>query len=90
MILVSKFKKVKKQHFVAGTKIFIYIYIFAQKRTGSGKSSVLNALYNLYKKESGHIFIKGIDQNNLTLNQLRKQMVIIFLIQNKFILSLIP
>jgi ABC-type multidrug transport system fused ATPase/permease subunit len=53
---------------------YIYIYIY---RTGSGKSSILNALFRLYEKDEGYIFIKGIEQSNMSLKEMRQKMAII-------------
>ncbi len=54
-----KIKKGEKVAFCG--RYVIYMYILYNWRTGSGKTSVLNALYNLYKKESGSIFVKGVE-----------------------------
>lgn len=51
-------KKVRKLLYVEGihSKYLIkYLYI----RTGSGKTSILNVLFGLYKKERGYIFVNG-------------------------------
>ena len=45
-----------------------YIYVY---RSGSGKTTILNALFRLYEKENGDIFLKGIEQGNMSLKELR-------------------
>ena len=54
-------------------------------RSGSGKSSIFNALYRLSKPISGKILVDGQDINLYSLTSLRKQ--ISFLSQNPFIFS---
>ncbi|KAL4453105.1 hypothetical protein ABPG74_015336 [Tetrahymena malaccensis] len=46
-------------------------------RTGSGKTSILNALFYLYKVQSGNIFINNKNIKSLTLTELRNQLSII-------------
>ena len=54
-------------------------------RSGSGKSSIFNALYRLSKPISGKILIDGQDINFYSLKSLRKQ--ISFMSQNPFVFS---
>uniref|UniRef100_A0A1I7Y2B1 Multidrug resistance-associated protein lethal(2)03659 n=1 Tax=Steinernema glaseri TaxID=37863 RepID=A0A1I7Y2B1_9BILA len=46
-------------------------------RTGSGKSSLCNALYRLYPLSWGHIKIDGVDTTTISLHRLRKAMAVI-------------
>ncbi|EGR29164.1 hypothetical protein IMG5_161730 [Ichthyophthirius multifiliis] len=46
-------------------------------RTGSGKTSVLNALFNMYNLESGDIFLNSVNIKSMTLSELRQQISII-------------
>jgi ABC-type multidrug transport system fused ATPase/permease subunit len=46
-------------------------------RTGSGKSSLINALFRLNEIESGSITINGVDTGTLPLKELRSSMAII-------------
>jgi len=46
-------------------------------RTGSGKSSILQALFRLIDLAEGSIVIDGIDIKDLGLHQLRKQIAFI-------------
>ncbi|KAL4497202.1 hypothetical protein ABPG72_019522 [Tetrahymena utriculariae] len=46
-------------------------------RTGSGKTSILNALFYLYKVQSGNIFINNKNIKSQTLTELRNQLSII-------------
>ncbi|KAL0482871.1 hypothetical protein AKO1_014176 [Acrasis kona] len=46
-------------------------------RTGSGKTSLINALFRLNEIEMGSISIEGIDTRNLHLSELRSSMAII-------------
>ena len=66
-------KRDKGLHFVESTFNLLYLLIFDVfcKRSGSGKTSIFNALFRLYEKESGYIFIKGIEQGNMSLKELR-------------------
>ncbi len=54
-------------------------------RTGSGKSTLINLLLRLYPVERGHIFIDGIDINDLPLAILRGN--IGFVPQDNFLFS---
>lgn len=46
-------------------------------RTGSGKTSILNALFKLYPICKGDLYINGVEHRDLSLGQLRNQMAII-------------
>ncbi|EAR98222.2 ABC transporter family protein (macronuclear) [Tetrahymena thermophila SB210] len=46
-------------------------------RTGSGKTSVLNALFNLYQIEKGNIYIENRNIKLLSINELRSKLSII-------------
>jgi ABC-type multidrug transport system fused ATPase/permease subunit len=46
-------------------------------RTGSGKTSVFNALFRMYPIRSGEIYVNGHETRSLSLLQLRQQMSII-------------
>ncbi|TKR81617.1 hypothetical protein L596_015460 [Steinernema carpocapsae] len=46
-------------------------------RTGSGKSSLCNALYRLYPLSWGHIKIDHVDTSTVALHRLRKAMAVI-------------
>ena len=72
MMLVSESKKAKRLLSVEGnfTNLYLNIYIYID-RTGSGKTSILNALLNLYGIEQGFIYINGVEQNNMSLKDLR-------------------
>ena len=54
---------IKKREKVAicGRFVLFHFIIMLIYRTGSGKTSILNALFALYPKESGYIFIKGVE-----------------------------
>jgi ABC-type multidrug transport system fused ATPase/permease subunit len=54
-------------------------------RSGSGKSSIFNAIYRLSRPISGKILVDGQDVNLFSLNSLRKQ--ISFMSQNPFVFS---
>ena len=51
--------------------------------TGSGKSTIMNLIYNFYKVEEGNILLDGIDINSVDMEEARKQMAIVF--QNPYI-----
>ncbi|KAI6191326.1 ABC transporter, ATP-binding protein [Aphelenchoides bicaudatus] len=55
----------------SGQKLGVY------GRTGSGKSTLTNALYRLYPLENGTISIDSVDINKVGLEKLRKSMSII-------------
>ncbi|EGR30166.1 hypothetical protein IMG5_139690 [Ichthyophthirius multifiliis] len=63
-------------------------------RTGSGKTSFLNALFNMYPIQQGNIFVNGVDIDELTLKQLRNQISVIpqfgFLYQANLLQNLDP
>jgi len=44
-------------------------------RTGSGKTTVLNALLRLYESESGNIRFKGKDIQDISIKELRSSIV---------------
>ncbi|EAR98208.2 ABC transporter C family protein (macronuclear) [Tetrahymena thermophila SB210] len=46
-------------------------------RTGSGKTSILNALFRLYEINSGQIYLNQKNSNEMTLQELREQLSII-------------
>ncbi|KAL4440934.1 hypothetical protein ABPG74_009347 [Tetrahymena malaccensis] len=46
-------------------------------RTGSGKTSILNALFRLYQFQKGKIFINNKDIENMSLKELRLSMSVI-------------
>ena len=46
-------------------------------RTGSGKSSLINAMFRIFESQRGKIFISGEDITNIPLTQLRKEMCIV-------------
>ncbi|CAJ0582938.1 unnamed protein product, partial [Mesorhabditis spiculigera] len=46
-------------------------------RTGSGKSSIANVLYRLYKTTWGKIYIDGVDIETIGLHTLRRSMAVI-------------
>jgi len=46
-------------------------------RTGSGKTSILNALFGMYPIQFGNIFVQGTNIAHYSLRQLREQMSII-------------
>ncbi|KAL4482051.1 hypothetical protein ABPG73_000575 [Tetrahymena malaccensis] len=46
-------------------------------RTGSGKTSVLNALFNLYQIDKGNIYIENKNTKLLSINELRSKLSII-------------
>jgi ABC-type multidrug transport system fused ATPase/permease subunit len=46
-------------------------------RTGSGKSSLVMALYRMFPLNSGHVFIDGVDTSTLSLSSLRRSLAII-------------
>jgi ABC-type multidrug transport system fused ATPase/permease subunit len=48
--------------------ILFIVYVY---RSGSGKTSILNALFGLYEKENGGIFLKGVELQNMSLKELR-------------------
>lgn len=55
-------------------------------KSGSGKTTVFSLLNKLYDVEDGHIFIDGIDINDLTKDSIRNNMSIIT--QNPYIFNL--
>ena len=46
-------------------------------RTGSGKSSLINALFRIFESQRGKIFISGEDITHIPLIQLRKEICIV-------------
>ena len=54
-------------------------------RTGSGKTTLVNLLLKLFDVEEGHIFIDGIDINNIAVEELRE--CIGFVPQDSFLFS---
>ena len=46
-------------------------------RTGSGKSSLINALFRIFESQRGKIFISGEDITHIPLVQLRKEICIV-------------
>ncbi|KAL4477434.1 hypothetical protein ABPG74_002584 [Tetrahymena malaccensis] len=46
-------------------------------RTGSGKTSIFNTLFNMYPIQHGNIYLKGKNINSFCLKDLREQMSII-------------
>ena len=46
-------------------------------RSGSGKSSLINAIYRIIEPIKGKIYIDGIDTSKIPLNQLRSEMCIV-------------
>ena len=67
---VSKSKRDKKLLFVESNLLFILFIVYVY-RSGSGKTSILNALFGLYEKENGGIFLKGVELQNMSLKELR-------------------
>ncbi len=53
--------------------------------TGAGKTTIVNLLSRFYNINSGHIYIDGIDIENVTIKSLRKQMGV--MMQESFIFS---
>ncbi|EAR86953.2 ABC transporter C family protein (macronuclear) [Tetrahymena thermophila SB210] len=80
--MLNDFKNVKKQqpHYALNNinlKIRKGEKIAFCGRTGSGKTSILNALFYLYKVQSGNIFINNKNIKSLSLTELRNQLSII-------------
>ena len=46
-------------------------------RTGSGKSSLINAIFRIFESKEGQILISGIDISKISLVQLRKEICIV-------------
>ena len=46
-------------------------------RTGSGKSSLINAMFRIFESQRGKIFISGEDITHIPLTQLRKEICIV-------------
>ncbi|CAD8154665.1 unnamed protein product [Paramecium octaurelia] len=46
-------------------------------RTGSGKTSIMNVLFQLYQQQTGNLLIKGQDAQYLSLQELRSQLSIV-------------
>lgn len=46
--------------------------------TGSGKSTIMNLIYDFYPVEDGKILLDGKDIRDLSMGELRKQMAIVF------------
>ena len=46
-------------------------------RTGSGKSSLINAMFRIFESQKGKIFISGEDITHIPLTQLRKEICIV-------------
>ncbi|CAD8091522.1 unnamed protein product [Paramecium sonneborni] len=46
-------------------------------RTGSGKTSIMNVLFQLYQQQQGNLIIKGQDVQYLSLQELRSQLSIV-------------
>ena len=46
-------------------------------RTGSGKSSLINAMFRIFESQKGKIFISGEDITRIPLTQLRKEICIV-------------
>lgn len=59
-------KKDKKWLFVE-SEIYNILYSINLNRSGSGKTSIFNALFGLYEKENGAIFLKGVELKNMSL-----------------------
>ena len=51
--------------------------------TGSGKSTVMNLIYKFYHINEGHIYIDGHDIEKLNMEEVRKDMAIVF--QNPYL-----
>ncbi len=46
-------------------------------RTGSGKTSIFNALFRLYELRKGNIYVNGSESSSISLRSLRQQLCII-------------
>lgn len=67
-MLIWVSKKDKKLLYVESFFCFRRINLYkCVIRSGSGKTTILNALFRLYEKENGGIYLKGVEQGNMNL-----------------------